>query len=50
MLGLSPFSLVLYSFKPLGVYLLALYASVNFPSVSLCVIEAELVLLGSSVF
>src|SRR5882762_10058253 len=37
----SVFSLVLYSFKPPGVYLLLLYTLVIFPSVSVCVIEAE---------
>ena len=41
MSGLSLFSLVLYSSKPLEVYLLLLYALVIFPSVSVCVIEAE---------
>src|SRR5882762_11857256 len=34
MLGLSPFPLVLYSFKPQEVYLLVLYTLVIFPSVS----------------
>jgi len=46
-LSLSPFLLVLHSFKPLGVYLLLLYTVVIFPSVSVCLIEAEFVLLGS---
>jgi len=38
---LSPFSLVIYSFKPLGVYLLLLYTSMIFPIVSVCLCAAR---------